>query len=64
MSKNVGKKTQDDLEVLEDVTEYAKDCLVGSKAGSRGFQCRLDTSKVCKVNVWGTASPGKPPHYQ
>ena len=45
--------------VIDDTTEYLADTAIGAKAGTRGFQIRLDTSKVCKVNVL-TKVGGKP----
>ncbi len=45
--------------VIDDTTEYVADAAIGVKAATRGFQIRLDTSKVCKVNVL-TRGAGKP----
>ena len=46
--------------VVDDTLEYVADAAIGAKAGSKGFQIRLNSSGSCKVNVLTTGPKPAP----
>ncbi|CAF3347560.1 unnamed protein product [Rotaria socialis] len=51
-------------EIVSDAAECTADGCIGAKAGTRGFQMRInptsDAAKPCKVNVLTNPAVGKP----
>lgn len=52
------------VDIVDDVAEITADTCIGVKAGTRGFQMRInpisDATKACKVNVLTKPAVGKP----